>query len=118
MKRIEPSAFIVWAFCVTLFCILTDIGFHPSPDREFYTSHQEGRFIGEGPLFFKPLDINSVTLEELVAMPGIGEKRGQALLNFRDNVAFFLAVDELDSMDGPFPKKVFDAVMPYFYVSF
>ncbi len=57
---------------------------------------------GAALLWFRPVDINSASLEELDLLPGVGEKGAAILLNFRMQRGFLLTVEELDQAAGPF----------------
>lgn len=46
------------------------------------------------------IDINTADLEDLQRLPGIGEKRAQAILAYREEHGPFRSVDELDNVDG------------------
>lgn len=53
-----------------------------------------------------PIGINSATMEDLQAIPGIGEELGIRIINFRENIGEFQNLDELDSIDGIGSKKL------------
>lgn len=46
------------------------------------------------------LDLNAATREELAALPGIGERRAEAILRFRAAHGRFRSVEELRSVPG------------------
>ncbi len=46
-----------------------------------------------------PVDINSATLEQLVALPGIGESKAAAIIEER-SIAPFTSVDDLERVKG------------------
>lgn len=46
------------------------------------------------------IDINTAGLEDLQRLPGIGEKRAQAIADYREEHGPFRSVDELDNVDG------------------
>lgn len=46
------------------------------------------------------VDINTAGAEDLQRLPGIGEKRAQAILDYREEHGPFQTVDELDNVDG------------------
>ena len=46
------------------------------------------------------IDINSAPVEDLQRLPGIGEKRAQAIVAYREEHGPFQSVDELDNVSG------------------
>ena len=46
------------------------------------------------------IDINTADLYDLQRLPGIGEKRAQAILDYREEHGPFQTVDELDAVEG------------------
>lgn len=58
------------------------------------------------------LDLNGATVGELMALPGIGEKRAQAIIAWRDANGQFGCVDELDDVRGIGPATL-DRLRPY-----
>lgn len=69
-------------------------------------------------LFFRPMDINSASLEELTLLPGIGEVTACRIVQFRRSLGFFLSVEELDTIDSPLNPKLLEAIAPYLSVEF
>jgi competence ComEA-like helix-hairpin-helix protein len=47
-----------------------------------------------------PLDINKATFEQLVGLPGIGEKTAENIILFRSKNGAFRSVDDLKSVSG------------------
>ena len=47
-----------------------------------------------------PVDINTAGQEELMQLPGIGEKRAQDIVDYREAHGPFQSVDELDNVSG------------------
>ena len=52
-----------------------------------------------------PLDINSATLDELIALPGIGEVLAHRIIDYRAEHGDFVAVDELMEVYGISDKR-------------
>jgi len=69
-------------------------------------------------LFFRPMDINTASLEELTLLPGIGEVNACRIVQFRRAIGFFLSVDELDTINSPLSPKLLETITPYLTVEF
>ena len=63
----------------------------------------------------KKLDINRATLAELVAVPGIGTRMAQAIVDLRTKKGSFAKLDELQDVPGIKEKKL-AALTPYLTV--
>ena len=69
-------------------------------------------------LFFRPMDINSASFEELILLPGIGEITACRVVKFRQSLGFILSVEELDTINSPLNPKQLWALGPYLAVEF
>ena len=69
-------------------------------------------------LFFRPMDINSASFEELTLLPGIGEVTACRVVQFRQSLGFLLSVEELDTINSPLNPKLLGALGPYLAVEF
>jgi competence protein ComEA len=58
------------------------------------------------------VNLNTATLEELTALPGIGEKRAQAILEMRKQKGGFKSIDELAEVKGIGPANL-EKLRPY-----
>ncbi len=64
-------------------------------------------FIFNDYLFSKnKIDINKATLEELEALPGIGEKTAKNIIEYREKIGAFKSIEELEKVKGIGPKKL------------
>ncbi len=64
-------------------------------------------------LFYQPVNINRAGQEELAALPRIGDKKANELLQYRASLGFFLATDEIFSLGSPIVGK--DVAVVYAY---
>jgi competence protein ComEA len=58
------------------------------------------------------VNVNTATIEELTALPGIGEKRAQAIIEARKQKGGFKSVDELTEVKGIGPANL-EKLRPY-----
>lgn len=65
---------------------------------------------------FLRLDLNSATVEELVALPGIGPKRAQAIINLRSQQGRFRCIEDLLRVRG-IGRKTLKLIEPYVFAS-
>lgn len=59
----------------------------------------------EAPVLF-PIDLNTATQDELMALPGIGEVYARMILDYRANNGDFQAVEELLNIEGIGEKRL------------
>jgi competence protein ComEA len=59
-----------------------------------------------------PVNVNTATVDELTALPGIGEKRAQAILEARKQKGGFKSVEELTEVKGIGPANL-EKLRPY-----
>ncbi len=62
------------------------------------------------------LDINAASLEELMALPGIGEGLARAIVAERERSGAFAFIEDLTSVPGIGTAR-FEAIAPYIRVS-
>ncbi|MBR5497688.1 MAG: ComEA family DNA-binding protein [Clostridia bacterium] len=48
----------------------------------------------------KRININTATVEELTALSGVGEKKAQAIVDYRNENGYFTSVEELTNVSG------------------
>jgi hypothetical protein len=70
---------------------------------------------GAALLWFRPVDINSASLEELDMLPGVGEKGAALVLNFRMDRGFLLTIRELEQVSGPLGNNRYRYLENYLY---
>ena len=59
----------------------------------------------------KPVDINSADMATWMTLPGIGEKRAQQMVSYRDKLGGFLSVEQVGQLYN-LPDSVFQAIRP------
>ncbi|HDH98562.1 MAG TPA: helix-hairpin-helix domain-containing protein [Deltaproteobacteria bacterium] len=69
-------------------------------------------------LFFRPMDINRASIEELTLLHGIGEVTACRIVRFRQGLGFLLSVEELDTINSLLNPKLLGAIAPYLAVEF
>jgi len=67
-------------------------------------------------LFFIPFDLNRVTENQLNAIPGIGEKISQNIVQYRESTGFFKSLDEIKNVNG-IGDVLYGKIKNYFFVN-
>ena len=62
-----------------------------------------------------PIDINKVTVEDLILVPGIGERLALQIVTVRERSGGFMSLEDLKTVKGIKGKK-FDALKRYFVI--
>ncbi len=62
-----------------------------------------------------PININTCTVDDLVTINGIGEKKASAIVEYRDVIGGYTSVEEIKNIKG-IGDKVFDKISPYLCV--
>lgn len=58
------------------------------------------------------VNINTASAEEIAVIPGLGEKKSQAIVKFREKNGLFAKVEDLKRVDG-IGDKLFEKIKPY-----
>ncbi|MBI5096862.1 MAG: helix-hairpin-helix domain-containing protein [Nitrospirae bacterium] len=61
------------------------------------------------------ININTASAEEIVAVPGLGEKKSQAIVMFREKHGPFAKIEDIKKVDG-IGDKLFERIMAYLVV--
>lgn len=59
----------------------------------------------------KPTELNNATMEELIKLPLIGEKRAQQIIRYRDLLGGFVKKEQLNEIYN-FPDSVYQKILP------
>lgn len=60
----------------------------------------------------KLININSASLEELKSIPGIGESKAKAIINYRNNNGKFKTIEDIQNVDG-IGNKLYEEIKVY-----
>lgn len=60
-------------------------------------------------------NLNTVTFDQLVSLPGIGEVKAEAILQLRDDLGGFTSVEQLMDVSG-IGEATYETISPYFYI--
>jgi len=58
-----------------------------------------------------PIGLNSASIDDLTALPGVGIKLAERIIEYKKLIGSFKSVDELDNVKG-FGKKKIEAIKP------
>lgn len=61
------------------------------------------------------ININTASVEEIAAIPGLGEKKSEAIVKFREKNGPFAKAEDLKRVDG-IGDKLFEKIKPYIVV--
>ena len=61
------------------------------------------------------LDLNQATLEELMLLDGIGEKKAQAIITYRQTNGNFTSIEEVKNVSG-IGDKTYETIKEYIFV--
>lgn len=62
------------------------------------------------------IDLNTASMEELIALPGIGEVTAERIIQFRETKGRFRKIEDIMNVKG-IGKKKFENIKPYIKVS-
>lgn len=62
-----------------------------------------------------PLNINTCTYEELLSIEDIGEARASAIMEYRDVIGSYTAVEQIKDIEG-IGDSLYEKISPYLYV--
>ena len=61
------------------------------------------------------ININTASAGEIAAIPGLGDKKSQAIIKFREKHGPFAKPEDLKKVDG-IGDKLFEKIMPYIVI--
>jgi hypothetical protein len=114
---LHPGAVLLWAFIVASFILARE----PQRTQEANTwkAQKAATTAVDVPahasnlLYFRPLDVNTASMEELTLLPGVGEVTASRIVRFRQEQGFLLTTEELGAMNGPVYPRLLGAIAPY-----
>lgn len=113
-RRLDPKAYLLFTILLfTLYLVryhlipaiqatdLTSLRITEHISRPVAVSHGEGRLV-----MGLPIEINTATVRDLTALPGIGPKIAERIVGTRRDIGGFASVDDLQMVNGIGPKKL------------
>lgn len=101
------SGFVFLFIIIFIFCIQEakpiDIGTKTSPNALEKSWSEEFKLLAPG--MMDKININSATLEDLEALPGVGEKTAEAIISYREKNGPFQSIDDIVNVSGIGIKK-------------
>lgn len=65
--------------------------------------------VSEEPMKDEPISINTADLELLITLDGIGEKKAQAIIDYREQNGLFSNIEEIMQVKG-IGEKIFESI--------
>lgn len=65
--------------------------------------------VSEEPMQDEPININTADLELLITLNGIGEKKAQAIIDYREQNGLFSNIEEIMQVKG-IGEKIFESI--------
>lgn len=93
---------IKWALAV----ILTLLTFYTAPSFALEKTAAKTAITPVAATQGSKIDLNSASLSDLTTLKGIGEKKAQAIINYREKVGKFTSVEQLAEVTGIGPATV------------
>ena len=69
------------------------------PSSSSGSGSSSGTWMGEG------VSLNQASVEELMTLPGVGQKTAQAIVDYRDQIGAFQSIEQLQEVKGIGPAK-------------
>ena len=61
------------------------------------------------------VNINTATVEELMSLKGIGEKKAESIVEYREEIGSFVSIDELKGVKG-IGDKIFSKIKDHIVI--
>ena len=84
---------------------------HPNSGHHIYLSHDNSRRAKDG-----KINLNTATSEELQTISGIGAKRAEDIIAYRESHGGFQSIDDLKNVSG-IGEKTLDKIRESLYVA-
>lgn len=84
-------------------------------NNEYSEEHYQEESITDSVSAEVAYNLNTVTFDQLVSLPGIGEVKAEAILQMRDDLGGFASVEQLMDVSG-IGEATYETISPYFYI--
>ncbi len=112
VKRANIVAFAI--MIVTLLASIIQIITSSTPEVQvtakiYNDSQVTSSVVSEEPMQDEPININTADLELLITLNGIGEKKAQAIIDYREKNGLFSNIEEIMQVKG-IGEKIFESI--------
>ena len=111
LKKFQRNIMLCCCFVLILLCLAITAPQVQAPNMGENISAAQLQTLSE----VLYLDLNQATLEELMLLDGIGEKKAQAIITYRQTHGNFTSIEEVKNVSG-IGDKTYETIKEYIFV--